>query len=238
MGDAQVGLFAFLGALELAMLLLVTSIVFLLRGNRLSRKVDVLEKKLDMSAEASEPVGFDQYLRDEIIRNEALTDQAAASQDESEKKAAELLKFRKRFLEIELEAHALEGNPVAFQDRIAAGLCELREVMRPDAESVEAEPEAETPMAVELEEAPGDEGEEASERKIIDTSEQEINHLKDVINNQQDAMSALRAQLEEHAEVEGVDAALKQLEDFEKQSTELERCLQVLESENERLTIA
>lgn len=238
MGDAQVGLFAFLGALELAMLLLVTSIVFLLRGNRLSRKVDVLEKKLDMSAEASEPVGFDQYLRDEIIRNEALTDQAAASQDESEKKAAELLKFRKRFLEIELEAHALEGNPVAFQDRIAAGLCELREVMRPDAESVEAEPEAETPMAVELEEAPGDEGEEASERKIVDTSEQEINHLKDVINNQQDAMSALRAQLEEHAEVEGMDAALKQLEDFEKQSTELERCLQVLESENERLKAA
>ncbi len=238
MGDAQVGLFAFLGALELAMLLLVTSIVFLLRGNRLSRKVDVLEKKLDMSAEASEPVGFDQYLRDEIIRNEALTDQAAASQDESEKKAAELLKFRKRFLEIELEAHALEGNPVAFQDRIAAGLCELMEVMRPDAESVEAEPEAETPMAVELEEAPGDEGEEASERKIVDTSEQEINHLKDVINNQQDAMSALRAQLEEHAEVEGMDAALKQLEDFEKQSTELERCLQVLESENERLKAA
>jgi len=137
MGDAQVGLFAFLGALELAMLLLVTSIVFLLRGNRLSRKVGVLEKKLAMSAETSEPVGFDQYLRDEIIRNEALTDQAAASQDESEKKAAELLKFRKRFLEIELEAHALEGNPVAFQDRIAAGLCELMEVMRPDAESVE-----------------------------------------------------------------------------------------------------
>jgi len=91
---------------------------------------------------------------------------------------------------------------------------------------------------VELEEAPGDEGEETSERKIVDTSEQEINHLKDVINNQQDAMSALRAQLEEHAEVEGMDAAMKQLEDFEKQSTELERCLQVLESENERLKAA
>ncbi len=234
MDDVQVGLFAFLGALELAMLLLVTSVVFLLRGNRLSRKVGALEKKLAMSTEASEPVGFDQYLRDEIIRNEALTDQAAASEDESEKKAAELLKFRKQFLEIELEAHALEGNPVAFQDRIAAGLCELMEVMRPEVETVEAE----ASVAVELEEAADDDGEAEPERKQVDTSEQEINHLKDVINNQHDAMSALRAQLEEHAQVEGMDAALKQLEDFEKQSTELERCLQVLESENERLKAA
>ena len=233
MDDLQVSILAFLGVLELAMLALAAGTVFLLRGNRLSHKVRVLEKKLRQQEDVPEPVGFDQYLRDEIIRNEALVEQAAASQDESEKKAAELLKFRKRFLEIELEAHALEANPVAFQDRIAAGLCELVEIMRPEAETVEAQAEAST--VVELEEAPDDAAEEEAGRKIIDTSEEEIRHLKDVINNQQDAMSALRTQLEGHAEVEGMGDVLKQLEEFEKQSAELEKCLLVLESENERL---
>ena len=233
MDDLQVGMFFFLGVLELAMLALAASVVFLLRGNRLSHKVRVLEKQLRESAEVPEPVGFDQYLRDGIIRNEALIDQAAASQDQSEKKAAELLKFRKRFLEIELEAHALEANPIAYQDRIAAGLCELMEIMRPEAETVEKE--VESSAAVELEEAPDDEVETEAERKTIDTSDNEINHLKDVINNQQDAMAALRAELEAHAELEGMDSILAQMEDYEKQSAELERCLLVLESENERL---
>lgn len=237
MDDLQVGLLAFLGVLELAMLAMAAGVVFLLRGNRLSRKIQVLEKKLKQQETVPEPVGFDQYLRDEIIRNEALAEQAAASQDESEKKAAELLKFRKRFLEIELEAHALEDNPVAFQDRIAAGLCELVELMRPEPETVEAEADEETPADVEFEEAPDDTAAE-EDRKTLDTSEEEINHLKEVINNQQDAMSALRAQLEAHSGVEGMDSVLQQLEDFEKQSAELEKCLLVLESENERLKAA
>lgn len=238
MDDLQVGILAFLGVLELAMLAMAAGAVFLLRGNRLSRKIQVLEKKLKQQETVPEPVGFDQYLRDEIIRNEALAEQAAASQDESEKKAAELLKFRKRFLEIELEAHALENNPVAFQDRIAAGLCELVELMRPEPETVEAEADEETSADVEFEEAPDDTAGEDDNRKTLDTSEEEINHLKDVINNQQDAMSALRAQLEEHAGIEGMDSVLQQLKNFVKQSAELEKCLLVLESENERLKAA
>jgi len=234
----QIGLFEFLGVLELAVVALVAAVVLMLRGNRLARRAHALEKELGKQAEVPEPVSFGQYLRDEVLRNEDLIDQAAASEDESEKKAAELLRFRKRFLEIELEALELEKNPVAFQDRLSAGLCELRELMRPDAETVEAERQ---PVAAdELEEAPEDEGDnKEEERKIIDTSEDELNHLKTVINNQQDAMAALRAQIEEHAsEVEGIDSVLQQLEDFEKQSTELERCLLVLESENERLRAA
>jgi len=237
MDSMQIGLYEFLGVLELAIVALVAAAILMWRGNRLARKAHALEKALKKQAEVPEPVSFGQYLRDEVIRNEGLIDQAAASEDESEKKAAELLKFRKRFLEIELEALELEKNPVAFQDRLSAGLCELRELMRPEAESVEVDQQA---VAVdELEEAPEDEGDSKEERRSVDTSEDELNHLKTVINNQQDAMAALRAQIEEHAsEVEGIDSVLQQLEDFEKQSTELERCLLVLESENERLRAA
>lgn len=218
------------------MLALVAGVILFRRGNRLSRKVIELEKQLEAPVELPEQVGFDQYLRDEVIRNEGLIDQAAASEDESEKKAAELLKFRKRFLEIELEAQALDGNPVAFQDKIAAGICELVETMRPDAETVEVETEAEPTAGIELEEAPDDDAEAEAARKTIDTAEAEVSHLKDVINNQQDAMEALRAQLEAHAgDGEEMNAALEQLADFEKQSAELKKCLLMLESENERL---
>lgn len=234
MDGMPVEFYAFLGALELAMLALVASVFFLLRGNRLSRKVDALEGKLEETVDAPEHVGFDQYLRDKVIRNEGLIDQAAASEDESEKKAAEILKFRKRFLEIELEAHELEGSPVEFQDRLAAGICELVETMRPEAETVEVQ--AEPAAAVELEEVPDDDAEVEAERDIIDTSDAEVSHLKDVINNQQDAMEALRAQLEEHSgDIEDMDSVLEQLSNFEKQSEELKKCLLMLETENERL---
>jgi len=237
MDGMPVEFYAFLGALELAMLALVASVFFLLRGNRLSRKVDALEGKLGETVDAPEHISFDQYLRDKVIRNEGLIDQAAASDDESEKKAAEILKFRKRFLEIELEAHELEGSPVEFQDRIAAGICELVETMRPEAETVEIA--AESSEEVELEEAPDDDAETEAERKILDTNEAEVSHLKDVINNQQDAMEALRAQLEAHSgDIEDMDSIRKQLESFENQSAELEKCMLMLESENERLKAA
>ena len=227
---------AFLGVLELAMLALVASGFFIWRGKQLSRKIGELEGKLEETVDAPEHISFDQYLRDKVIRNEGLIDQAAASEDESEKKAAELLKFRKRFLEIELEADGLEGNPVEFQDRIAAGICELVETMRPDAETVEVVAEEAPAAAVELEEAPDDDAEAEAQRKTIDTSQAEVSHLKDVINNQQDAMAALRAQLQEHAgDVDDMDTILQKLEDFERQSAELKKCLLMLESENERL---
>ncbi len=237
MEDMQVGLLAFLGVLELAMVALLAAAVFVLRSRRLARRARALEKRLASLSEVPEPVGFDQYLHDEIVRNQGLIDEAAASDDAAENKAAELLEFRKRFLELELEARELENNPVAFQDRLSAGLCELREQMRPEPVHVEAEAEPEADASEELEEAPDDEPQE--ERKVIDTSEEEINHLKTVINNQQDAMAALRARIEEYAhDVEGMDTVLRQLDDFEKQSAELERCLLVLESENERLKAA
>jgi hypothetical protein len=56
MDDMQVGMFVFLGVLELGMLALAASVVFLLRGNRLARKVRVLEKQLKQQDDVPEPV--------------------------------------------------------------------------------------------------------------------------------------------------------------------------------------
>ena len=95
MEDFQINLFAFLGVLELAMVLLVVALLFVVRNKHLSSRVRALKKELKEAAQ-DEPatVGFDQYLRDEVIRNQDLIDSATASQDDAEKKAGELLQLQ------------------------------------------------------------------------------------------------------------------------------------------------
>jgi len=236
MEDIQIDLYSFLGVLEVAFVLLIIALVFVFRSRSLSGRVQLLQRKLKkaQAQDVVEAVSFDQYLRDEVLRNQELIDNAAASDDDAEKKAAELLKLRNRFLELEVEVRSLESNPVQFQDRLAAGMSDLIEQLRPEPEH--ATETVATPDAQQEEAEPGIEQDVVEERATIDTHDAEFNRLKDVINNQQDAMAALRQELEarEH-EIEDADSLLHKLDDFEKQSAELQQCLNVLEQENERL---
>ena len=241
MEDLQINLFAFLGVLELAVVLLAVALFFVARSKYLASRVHALKRKLKEAAQ-DEPatVGFDQYLRDEVIRNQDLIDSATASQDDAEKKAGELLQLRKQFLELEVEVRALEKNPVEFQDRLAAGMSELIEQLRPEPETVtETVTEATEPLPQADDAAELDIEKGGDDRTLVDTHDAEVSHLKDVINNQQDAMEALRKELEDRAgEIEDLDSILAKLDQFEKQSSELESCLNVLEQENERLKAA
>jgi chromosome segregation ATPase len=238
MEDLQVNVYAFFGVVELALVLLVVALVFVMRSNGLAKRVRVLQMKLAKAGqEVPEPVAYDQYLRDEVIRNQDLLERAAASEDDAEKKAAELLRMRKCFLELELEARAVEQNPVEFQDRIAAGISEIIERLRPEPQTVTETVTEQVPPAVEVQESAGDEPERP--RGVHDTHDEELDHLRQVINNQQDAMAALRSKLKEHEhELEGVEDILDRLDEFEKRSAELQACLKVLEAENERLKAA
>ncbi|GEM_PF-1963669 len=238
MEDLQIHIFALLGVLEIAIVLAVATLFFVLRSRRLADNVRALQVKLRQARqEDSEVIDFEQYLRDEVLRNQELIDRAAASEDDAEKRAAELLLLRKQFLEMEIGVRALENNPVEFQDHLAAGMSELIEQLRPEPETVSGatetpteDTEAETEAAIEAEEP---------ERASIDTHDAEFNRLKDVINNQQDAMSALRRELEAREnDIEDLDSIMNKLDQFETQSTELETCLRVLEQENERLKSA
>ena len=241
MEDFQINLFAFLGVLEFAIGLLAVALFFVVRSKRLAGRVRALNKKLK-EAEQQEPetIGFVQYLRDEVIRNQDFIDRAAASEDDAEKKAGELLQWRKQFLELEVEACALEKNPAEFQDRLAAGMSELIEQLRPEPETVTetvSEATDSTPQADGAAEAGIEEGDE--KRKTIDTHDAQLNRLKDVIINQHDAMVALRKELEaREGDIEDLDSILQKLDEFERQSSELETCLSVLEQENERLKAA
>jgi chromosome segregation ATPase len=238
MDDSQIDIYALFAVAEFSVVLLVLAVVFVLRSKTLSARVRMLQGELKKARAETDPIGFDQYLRDAIIRNQALIEGAAVAEDKAEKKAGELLGLRKKFLELELTAHALEKNPVQFQQTLAAGFSELIEQMRPEAETVTlaaaSEPSAQPSSA-----EPATADEPAAPRSTLDTHDQEFNRLKQVINNQQDAMSALRAELKaRESDIEDLDGILRKLDEFEQHDGELQQCLKMLEHENEQLKAA
>jgi chromosome segregation ATPase len=238
MDEVQIGIYALFAIGEVAVVLLALAVAFFLRSKALSGRVQTLQRRLKKAEELPEPVTYDQYLRDEIIRNEAFLERAAAAQDDAERKAGELLRMRKQFLELELAAHALEKNPVQFQDTLAAGLSELIEQLRPAPETV-AVTVAEKP-SVKASTPPQAVSPEAdAAREARDTHDEEFGRLKQVINNQQDAMAALRAELKaREADIQDLDTILSKLDEYEQHDVELQQCLKVLEQENQRLKTA
>jgi len=230
MENLQINVYAFLGVLEFSLLLLIVTLFFIVRSKNLAGQLRVVQGKLKKAEQLPETATFDQYLRDEVIHNQQLIERAAASQEDAEKKIAEVLNVRKQFLELEVEVRAFENNPITFQDKLADGLSELIERLRPEAELVME------PVAEAVETIPQSEQASAEQRELIDTHDAELIRLKEVINNQQDAIEALRRaedrnvrQDEKHeleiklqeleALVEFKDATIEELE---KQYSELE----------------
>lgn len=233
MEDLQIDIYTFFGVIEVAIIALVAAAVLVLRGKSLAARIRTLQVQLKKAADVPPPVGFTQYLRDEVLRNQALYDQARASTDEAENTSAELLALRRQCLELEVAAREHENNPVQFQQTLTAGFGALVEQWRPAAETVEVPVAAEG--EVDLEEAQGGEEEDVP-RARIETHEQEFGRLKQVILNQQDAMAALRAELQaREADIEDLDSILQKLDEFEQHDVELQQCLKVLERENQRL---
>ena len=240
MTDLDINVYAFLGMLEFALLLLVLSLVFILRSHKLARRLRVAQVKLKKAAQLPEPVSFDQYLRDALSQNQELLERVAASQDEAEKKVAELMEIRNQYLELEFEARAVADNPIAFQDKLESGLSELREGMLSDAEIV-MEPLVGPPEPM----AQVEETAATEQRKLIDTRDAEFNRLKEVINNQQDAMKALLdaegevspqdGDRELHGKLQELEALLEfkdaTIEELEKQNSKLEARLLAAEEE-------
>jgi hypothetical protein len=240
MTDLHINVYAFLGMLEFALLLLVLSLVFILRSHKLARRLRVAQVKLKKAAQLPEPVSFDQYLRDELSQNQDLLERVAASQDEAEKKVADLMEIRNQYLELEFEARAVADNPIAFQDKLESGLSELREGVLSDAEIV-MEPLVGPPEPT----AQVEETAATEQRKLIDTRDAEFNRLKEVINNQQDAMKALLdaegevspqdGDRELHGKLQELEALLEfkdaTIEELEKQNSKLEARLLAAEEE-------
>lgn len=231
MTDFHINTYVFLGILEFALLLLVLSLVFILRSHKLAGLLRVAQVKLKKAAQLPEPATFDQYLRDELSQNQDILERVAASQDEAERKVADLMDIRKQYLELEVEARAVADNPIAFQDKLETGLSELREGVLSEAEIV-MEPVVGPPEPT----AQQEETAATEQRKLIDTRDAEFNRLKEVINNQQDAMKALLdaeaeaspqdGDRELHGKLQELEALLEfkdaTIDELEKQNSRLE----------------
>lgn len=232
MEELQIDVYTFFGVVELAVVMLVAAVVLALRGKSLAARVRSLQSQLKKAGEAPPAVSFEQYLRDEALRNQAMRQEAAVSEEDDDRQAAQLLEIRQQFLELEIAARESENNPVRFRETLAAGFTQLVEQWRPEPEPVEV-PAGDMQ---ELAEAEDNAPEPAAPRATIDTHLQEFERLKQVILNQQDAMSALRAELKSREDdIQDLDSILRKLDEFEQHDSQLQQCLQVLEMENRRL---
>ncbi len=229
MEDLQINLYVFLGVLEASLVLFLVALVFIFRSKSLADRLRSLQQRLDRGTEVLEPVSFEQYLREELIRNQELVESAAASQDDASSETIELMTIRKEFLAGEIEARALESNPVEFQHKLAAGLSELVARLRLQAETVVQ------PLAVEV--ATELHTDTSTARcQQADTHELEFNRLKKVINNQQDVMTALRRELVMRADgVDALDTIMQRLDEFEQQGAGLQQCLDILDKAHDYL---
>jgi predicted RNase H-like nuclease (RuvC/YqgF family) len=231
----ELGLLPLLLWMELLLVLLIVAVVLTLRNRALSRKLHDLQGRESGVIEAG-GVSYSAYLRDELLKARALLEQHAGGEG-----APAWLLARRRFLELELDAQAVAGDPMAFQEKLDGGFQALLDECRPAPED-NIEDKAEDVQLVE-EPEPEPEAEEADVQQPVnarvsddDLHKKEVMRLRDLIGHQQDAMRNLRTELESRSgEIDELETIVAQLDAFEKQMTELVRCIEVLEQENERL---
>lgn len=229
----ELGLLPLLLWVELLLVLLIVAVVLTLRNRALTRKLHDLPGREPGVIEAS-GASYAAYLRDELLKTRALLEQHADGEG-----APEWLVARRRFLELELDAQAMAGDPMAFQEMLDGGFQALLDECRPAYEDT-AEDKAEDAQLVEATEP---EAEEADVQEPVNTRvsdddlhKKEMMRLRDLIGHQQDAMRNLRSELESRSgEIDELETIVAQLDAFETQMTELVRCIEVLEQENERL---
>jgi predicted RNase H-like nuclease (RuvC/YqgF family) len=224
----ELGLLPLLVGLEIIILLAVLAVVLTIRSLSLSRRVRELQAgNPDVIEPASDP--YKVYLRDELNKTRELLKQHAEAED-----APGWLAVRQDFLNLELEAQEVVDDPMAFQEKLDTGLQALLEQYRPPPEIVTETVQLVEEAAVEAEPEPA----ATAPARIAEDElhKKEVMRLRDLIGHQQDTMRNLRNELESRSgELDELEMIVAQLDAFEAQTTELVRCIEVLESENERL---
>ncbi|HEY9149885.1 MAG TPA: hypothetical protein VIQ75_03700 [Gammaproteobacteria bacterium] len=233
MAMIELGLLPLLLWMELLLVLLIVAVVLTLRNRALSRKLHDLQGHEPGVIEAG-GVSYAAYLRDELLKARALLEQHAAADD-----APDWLLARRRFLELELDTQTMGGDPMALQEKLESGFQALLEECRPLPENSVEDKAEDVQLAEETQpEAEEADVQESANSRVSDDDlhKKEVMRLRDLIGHQQDAMRNLRTELESRSgEIDELESIVAQLDAFEAQMTELVRCIEVLEQENERL---
>jgi len=170
-------------------------------------------------------------------------EESSESEDESTEVAPsptdeqiELLQAREKFLLVEKEAAEQVEHEINFWDRVYAGMQNLIEQFKTTEVITEVSTETETIVDEKIESKETVVYIETQGKKI----DGEVNKLKDIIYEQENALSSLKKSLES-AETDApedspaLQAIREQLEALERQLSDSKMCMEVLEMENDRL---
>jgi len=255
----EISLIYVLIAAEVMFVLLGLSITFFILWFRKQKPVEVVVEPAPLVDAESELDAIDlgssyiDFLDQAIERNStklqqtensnATDEESSENEDESTESAPspteeqiELLQAREKFLLVEKEAAEQDEHEINFWDRVYAGMQNLIEQFKTTEVITEVSTETETIV---------DEKVESKETVVyIETQgkkiDGEVNKLKDIIYEQENALSSLKKSLES-AETDApedspaLQAIREQLEALERQLNDSKMCMEVLEMENDRL---
>jgi uncharacterized coiled-coil protein SlyX len=189
----------------------------------------VVEQPVPAPAEPAEPQrDYADFLREQLQHSSLLLGEDTSAQSEDEH-TRQMLAARHQFLQLELDVQgvASTADEAAQRQTLIAGMQALLDGLRNQTQ--DNEPPV---VAAETGQPPEAPTTRSDENRLQD----QITHLRTVIDNQHDVMRELRHLLEEHGgESEELQEALRKLSDAEAQAIELQRCLEVMEHENEQL---
>lgn len=245
MTELNINLFALLGIIEVLLILMLAGglLYFHLRNAR--REAAALREQLQQAGSQTRPAAVEQpvaapaapaepqrdyadFLREQLERSSLLLGEDTSAQPEDEH-TRQMLAARHQFLQLELDVQgvASTADVAAQRQTLIAGMQALLDGLRNQAQ------DSAVPAVTEAVE---DASEEPATRSEVNRLQDQITHLRTVIDNQHSVMRELRQLLEEHGgESEELQEALRKLGDAEAQAIELQRCLEVMEHENEQL---
>ena len=241
----QLHIYGILAILEILLVVSGLAVYLYVRNRRHSRTIDRLNAALrdrpqaaesqpapaatpaPAEAAAADSRSFSDFLRQELdassrmlgtdgadTSDDAATDDADGQQQEA---VRQMLAARHQFLQLELDAQAMEDDPESQRRHLVEQMQSLLATFTPQAEA---------PAVTEE----GDAGDEdvatlGREQQL----ESQLDHLRTVVSNQQDVMRELRELLEtEMGESEEMRDIIARLQDAEASSLELERSLEVM----------
>jgi len=168
--------------------------------------------------------------------NESEVEESTEEAPSPTEEQIELLQAREQFLLIEKEAAEQVEHEINFWDHVYSGMQKLVEQFKTTEVITEVSTETETIVNEKVESKETVVYIETQGKKI----DGEVNKLKDIIYEQENALSSLKKSLES-AETDAPDespaleAIREQLEALERQLSDSKMCMEVLEMENDRL---
>jgi len=169
-------------------------------------------------------------------KSEESEEESTESSPSPTEEQIELLQAREQFLQVEKEAAEQLEHEINFWDRVYAGMQTLLEQFKTTEVITEVSTETKTVV---------DEKVESKETVVyIETQgkkiDGEVNKLKDIIYEQENALSSLKkslnsAETDSPEDSPALQEIRAQLETLERQLSDSKMCMEVLEMENDRL---